>query len=1771
MKYIRTQQSGASLIEAMLAIGALALLSSALLGSLVYGPQASLAAGDRYRATLLVEEGLEATKHLHDNALNEMTVSLSGVDDSSGEWELLGEGSTETIGKYDRTITYADVCRDVSDALIDCADAGVDYIDPNMKNVAVDVAWTGQFGSAKTVSGEIQLSNWDSPHWVQTDWQGGDGQAEWSDETAYESDDGNLDVTTSGEVVLDSGSPNECGEFSWHFANTSGYTFDSAEIAIVNDQAELVSSTEGTLPFETGMISVDENFTTVNLENTYDTPVIVAMHEQANNTLPVSVRIQNAGSTSFEVRLQHANTTESSSVVADAVYYLVMEEGAGYIGDTLIEAHQHTTSSTGSLSGGWAGDSLTYDNVYSTAPTILHQAMTYNDAAWTTSFVRSPTSVSQPPTTTGFRIGLNTGESATTHGSETIGWIAIENTAGDTHDSFTFENDQTTDSVRGNGTSFIQNFSSSYPVTPIVIASMQEVDGNNGSWAVANDITAGDVDFFADEDTFNDSERSHTTETLGYLTTETGFASTVDPRTGFPTSVPSIEMSSYAPTAVARWSGFQEEASKDGTSEIYYQISPDDGTTWYWWDGVDWVAAIGATDYNTATEIDTNIADFSVDDGQLAVQAFLASGGSDQIHLDRVSVTCEQDQEWTFDDSADFTYDSADIEITGGEAQLLESGGVITDIFPAFAQEYEYDTTFGGDPDAIQIAGNIFAIVYENTSGQGELITIQIDDDGRINEIIDTLTYETSDSDMQKILAVDTDTYAIVYEGVANDGWISTVDIDSSGTISSVLDTLEYDTSHGQTPSPIMIDADTLAISYESSGSDLWMATVDVDSAGSLSFVDSHEFDSSTVADPSLAAVTGDVYAVAYRGNGNDGFLLTVEIDSAGAITTTALDSLEYDTTNGRTPSITMLDSDTAAIVYSGPGNDGWFQTIDIAASGTIAASATDSLEFDTLNLVEPDVYVIDSDTIAVAYQGNGNDGFLVTIDVDTAGTISGVVESTEFDELSGIENSIVQIDSDTLAVVYNGFSNHGVIQTFDFDSSGNLTYRLPQIEHDTNFAIDNDVLNHDEDTVLIAYRGTGNDGFISTVNTNADGSIESLVDTLEFDTSDGFDPAIVEVDSDTYAIAYRGPSNDGWLATVDIASDGTLSGVIDTLEFDTVSADTPSIVALDSDTFAIAYEGDADDGFVTTVDIDSSGGIAPAVTDTFEFETAQAEDTTMFVIDTDTVGIAYSGPNDDGFVSSIDIDTAGAITATVNDTLEFDTSSAYDPSVTFIDSDTIAIAYEGPAVDGWLATLDVDSSGVFSAVDTFEFDPSQGETPSITEVTGNDFIIVYTGPGDDGFADVINIQDDGTIAASVTASFEFDTTAAIDPDVTYASGYIAVGYSGSGTDGFLLLLEPEGAGSYPTDNPDVYPTAAFTVTDSGVSGWQSFTEDATKDGSAEITYQLSDDDGITWYWWDGNDWVEATGATDSNTAIDVDSAIGRFPTRADQLQFRAFFNSNGVDQATLDTITVGYTQYVGGEYHWPFDRDNNYSYAPTDITVGDGEADVTVVGTATIAPVASLSTPGVLSYDRFSADVVIGGGGSEVFYQLSDDDGVTWYYWDGDSWSIVSGSQYTSAATLNEHISDFTTTSEQILVNVIAESGSASDVQIQEMRMSYNDGGGSGLATFGELQSSAYDMGEIADVTVIDWDEEIPVCVPPQACDIQFQVRTAPDSAGVPDTANWTDWYGDTGSADYFDTDTGHMISVDLNGNQWLQYRVEITGDGNETPILEEVRISYQ
>jgi hypothetical protein len=322
--------------------------------------------------------------------------------------------------------------------------------------------------------------------------------------------------------------------------------------------------------------------------------------------------------------------------------------------------------------------------------------------------------------------------------------------------------------------------------------------------------------------------------------------------------------------------------------------------------------------------------------------------------------------------------------------------------------------------------------------------------------------------------------------------------------------------------------------------------------------IDSQIFDNNSATDPDIVHVSGDVYAIAYQSSsyyyGSPGYLKTVSIAADGQIANYVIDSLTFDSSRGASPDIIHVSGNIYAIAYQGVGSyygsPGYLKTFTIYSSGQISNYAVDSLTFESGQCAPPDIIHVSGDVYAIAYQ-----------------------TSSRYSSPGELK---------TVTISSNGQINNYVIDSLVFDGSQGEAPRLVPVSGDV---------------YAVAYQGPGDDGFIHTASISSSGQIgNSVIDTLEFDTGNGGEPDIIQVSGDTFAIAYRGQSDDGFLKTVSISADGEIAGsIIDSLEFDTGSGYGPDIIEVSEGVFAIAYQGPSSRGYIKTVGIGTGGGTEAA------------------------------------------------------------------------------------------------------------------------------------------------------------------------------------------------------------------------------------------------------------------------------------------------------------------------------------------------------------------------------------------------------------------------------------------------------------------------------------------------------------------------------------------------------------------------------------------------
>jgi hypothetical protein len=264
-------------------------------------------------------------------------------------------------------------------------------------------------------------------------------------------------------------------------------------------------------------------WTTVTLNDTYDSMVVVASAQYDLGDVPLVTRIRNASGNSFDVRVQRADGTVGT-INDVTVHYTVVEEGVytQSVHGVTMEAVKFNSSRTDSAPSSWQGTPRDYQQAYS-QPVVVGQVMSSNDDDFSVFWARGADAGSIPSSDTlyvGKHVGGHTDQ---TRADEQIGYIVIEAGNGSL-DGATYAAGVGPNTVVGpqGGTS------ATYPLSGLssagsAVVSSAGMNGIDGSWPIlAGDgaVSPAALRLFVEEDQVGDAERWHTAEQVAYLVFE---------------------------------------------------------------------------------------------------------------------------------------------------------------------------------------------------------------------------------------------------------------------------------------------------------------------------------------------------------------------------------------------------------------------------------------------------------------------------------------------------------------------------------------------------------------------------------------------------------------------------------------------------------------------------------------------------------------------------------------------------------------------------------------------------------------------------------------------------------------------------------------------------------------------------------------------------------------------------------------------------------------------------------------------------------------------------------------------------------------------------------------------------------------------------------------------------------------------------------------------------------------------------------------------------
>lgn len=360
-------------------------------------------------------------------------------------------------------------------------------------------------------------------------------------------------------------------------------------------------------------------------------------------------------------------------------------------------------------------------------------------------------------------------------------------------------------------------------------------------------------------------------------------------------------------------------------------------------------------------------------------------------------------------------------------------------------------------------------------------------------------------------------------------------------------------------------------------------------------------------------------------------------------------------------------------------------------------------------------------------------------------GDIGSEQDTLEFDPTAADWISTCHLTGDVYVSAYAGPDNDGWICTYLCDPSGIMPANIiDSYEFDGTKADFVSIIKAADGIVLIAYSKVDLHGWLISIAIAADGTItKSIQDDLEFDSTLGYPGNFLKIADGIFSLVYCGPGGDGWVKTFSCDATGQIGAAkIDELEFDIATGAEPWHCQVWDTIYAVAYRGPGDDGWVKTFSISETGTISGTTLGQLEFDMTYAYYCTICKAFNAFCAIAYQGPGDDGWIKIVEINSSGAITDPVKDSYEHDISQGYAPFILPIGEGYLVLAFGHTAGGVILKTFLCDADGKLNntTLDTFQFTADAGSIPEILPVSGNIYLIPNRGAQGDGYLHTVDI-----------------------------------------------------------------------------------------------------------------------------------------------------------------------------------------------------------------------------------------------------------------------------------------------------------------------------------------------------------------------------------------------------------------------------------------------
>ena len=638
------------------------------------------------------------------------------------------------------------------------------------------------------------------------------------------------------------------------------------------------------------------------------------------------------------------------------------------------------------------------------------------------------------------------------------------------------------------------------------------------------------------------------------------------------------------------------------------------------------------------------------------------------------------------------------------ETFKVETSGKITRL-----KSYEYDVNESNYNKLVRVDSNTVAMIYRGFKGQwgGHVLTFDIATDGSsITEVASKLLHNSGDFFDTDLIHLRDDMYVAAYKGQAADGYLATLSVSKDGKTIDIKKELEHEPIQNSYNSLIKTGPNSVALAYAGVGDDGFFKTFTISADGATITEDIKvEHNTTHATHNELIQISQNKFALAYYNQSGHGYIRTLKYNDlytsgrAGEISSAGVDS-------DNKVSVTFGKD-----VFNTSSGSGDLEASDFVATLSGGSATLKSGTPSSISKVSNTVYQLE-----LSLNGTPNGGELLTIspatnaiyDVNGTALLNDQSHRSQIylkDKIvpifSSVKNNFNQtIELELSEPVYTTANGNGNISTSDFvlsmtggtatlarNTPSNVTGKGSEYgnqSYGNKFSLGVQLNGNANGEEKIKVSPASNNIFDvfgnAMAGSQALGELQLVKEkilnkgVLEYNSSQGRMASAVEVSPGIFLIHYSGPSDDGYLLTVKISSDGTITKLTE-IENDTNYAWESSILKMYEDVYVLAYRNSNRNLVLQTFKVPTNGSSIEKLksinADNYSYNFIDLER-----VDHNTLIVGFSGYRSDGYIKSFDIDRDGSISQVSS--WEHDVERAYYHSLVKLSPGHYGLAYHG-------------------------------------------------------------------------------------------------------------------------------------------------------------------------------------------------------------------------------------------------------------------------------------------------------------------------------------------------------------------------------------------------------------------------------------------------------------------------------------------------------------